>query len=120
MLETRQSSVLKSCCNLTCNKVYAYIVLYCVISARKQLSIIYSLYLYRSYVRSKFFGLFWNELTYKINVKFLEITNLTGGLKGNFSILNLYTNITYFPFSNVFAGSHFTLGTLGKELQFTS
>ena len=64
-------------------------------------------------------GFFW-KLTYKINVKFLEITNLTGVLKGNFRILNLYINIAYFPFSNVFSGSHFTLGTLGKELQFSS
>ena len=39
---------------------------------------------------------FW-KLTYKINVKCLEITNLTGVLKGNFRILNLYINIAYFP-----------------------
>lgn len=39
---------------------------------------------------------FW-KVTYKINVKFLEITNLTGVLKGNFRILNLYINIAYFP-----------------------
>ena len=47
---------------------------------------------------------FW-KLTYKINVKFLEITNLTGVLKRNFRILNLYINIAYFPFQMFFQGA---------------